>query len=278
MSTGTTSTTRTYAEVLGVSDAERARLLAQAAALAPEASALLDAIGVAPGWRALDVGCGPIGILDLLAERVGPGGEVIGIDNAEQFVDLATAIARERGLANVRVVLADALQTGLQAGSFDLVHERLLLIGAHRDAVATEMVALARPGGVVAAQDIDAAASFCEPAHPSCVRLLEVFRAFTGHAGADLSVGRRLGAVLRKAGVEEVQVAVRAQLEPPGSPRRQQLAALAGSAREGIVRSGLMSGDECDRLIADSAAHHADPATIVFGGLLFQAWGRRPVA
>jgi SAM-dependent methyltransferase len=30
--------------------------------------------------RAIDLGCGPRGILDLLAERVSPGGQVVGLD------------------------------------------------------------------------------------------------------------------------------------------------------------------------------------------------------
>jgi trans-aconitate methyltransferase len=33
---------------------------------------LLDRVGVAEGWQAIDLGCGPSGILDLLADRVGP--------------------------------------------------------------------------------------------------------------------------------------------------------------------------------------------------------------
>ena len=33
---------------------------------------MLDRIGVGPGWRCLDIGCGPGGITGLLSERVGP--------------------------------------------------------------------------------------------------------------------------------------------------------------------------------------------------------------
>jgi len=54
--------------VLGGSEVERARLRAQAAEHEASARWLLKQAGVAPGWRALDVGCGPIGILAPLAE------------------------------------------------------------------------------------------------------------------------------------------------------------------------------------------------------------------
>lgn len=56
---------------LGADDTERTRLLAQCALHRAEAELLLDRVGVAPGRRALDVGCDPLGVLDLLAERVG---------------------------------------------------------------------------------------------------------------------------------------------------------------------------------------------------------------
>ena len=60
------------AYVLGGSENEFARLRAQAEEHEATARWLLDAIGVRRGWRVLDVGCGPIGILRLLADAVGP--------------------------------------------------------------------------------------------------------------------------------------------------------------------------------------------------------------
>src|SRR5215218_1948311 len=53
---------------LGGSQPELERLLTQAKAYEPQANWLLDQIGVQPGWRSLDIGCGPIGILNLLSE------------------------------------------------------------------------------------------------------------------------------------------------------------------------------------------------------------------
>jgi hypothetical protein len=58
--------------VLGSSDTERQRLVRQAGGFAAEASWLLDQVGMEAGWRAVDVGCGPIGIMDLLCDRVAP--------------------------------------------------------------------------------------------------------------------------------------------------------------------------------------------------------------
>ena len=64
---------------LGGTDSERDRLVNQALQYEPTANWLLDQIGVQPGWRAVDIGCGPIGILNLLSARVGPRGAVVGL-------------------------------------------------------------------------------------------------------------------------------------------------------------------------------------------------------
>lgn len=81
-------------------------------------------IRVQDGWRAVDIGCGPIGILNLLSERVGPKGVVIGLEREQRFVEMARVEIAKRGMGNVTMVQGDGLNTGLGKGSFDLVHER----------------------------------------------------------------------------------------------------------------------------------------------------------
>lgn len=56
---------------LGSNPAERDRLRRQSAELAGHSATLLDRAGLGPGQHAADLGCGPSGILDLLASRVG---------------------------------------------------------------------------------------------------------------------------------------------------------------------------------------------------------------
>jgi hypothetical protein len=58
--------------------AEAERLRVQARAWEPDVELLLDQIGVRPGWRCLDMGCGAIGILEPLSRRVGPRGRSSG--------------------------------------------------------------------------------------------------------------------------------------------------------------------------------------------------------
>jgi hypothetical protein len=57
---------------LGSSPGESAQLQRQANELAADSAALLAHGGLQPGQAAIDLGCGPRGILGLLAERVSP--------------------------------------------------------------------------------------------------------------------------------------------------------------------------------------------------------------
>jgi len=78
--TATAQPSATDVYALGRDPGETARLQRQSEELGPDSAALLDRVGLRPGQDAIDLGCGPRGILDLLAERVAPGGRVTGLD------------------------------------------------------------------------------------------------------------------------------------------------------------------------------------------------------
>src|SRR5262245_46131169 len=108
--------------ILGGTLTEQQRLMVQARGLEAPTRSLLDRIAIAPGARVVDVGCGPIGMRNLLSERVGSEGAVVGVERELRFVEMARAELKQRGLRNVEVVNADALNTGLEKNSYDVVH------------------------------------------------------------------------------------------------------------------------------------------------------------
>src|SRR6266568_3599509 len=194
---------------LGGSEIEEQRLLQQAIDYEPRTGLLLDRIGVQRGWKVADVGCGPLGILHLLSERVGPLGRVVGLEREPRFVATARAEIAKRGLTNVTVVEGDALATKLEKNSFDLVHERLVAINvpAH-DRLLVEMTSLLRPGGTVVLEEADNVSWLCQPAHSSWDAILHAFHTVFQANGGDPFVGRRLPELLRGVGAEDIQVAM----------------------------------------------------------------------
>lgn len=262
---------------LGRNPDESARLRRQSEELKPESAALLDRIGLEPGQSAIDLGCGPSGILDLLSAAVAPGGPVVGLDADPAHVALARQHARDRGLTNVEVMSADARHTGLPSGTFDLVHARTLLVTIPEPAeVVTEMVRLAKPGGWVAGQEADSGSALCYPELPAWDRLRELFRIGFERSGADLHTGRRLTELYRQAGLEEVGVVVHAPVYPAGHSRRTVLPDLVRSLRPMIVELGLSDERELADLDHAVRTHLADPRTLVLSHLLVVAWGRKP--
>src|SRR5271165_6500363 len=153
--------------LLGRGPGEEERLKRQIADLAPVSDAQLVKIGIRPGERVVDLGCGPGGVLHLLGKHVGPSGWVLGIDRSAHFVDLARRFAVDLGLTQVEVREGDAYNTGLPRGSFDGGHMRLVLVNVPKpESIVRELVSLVRPGGWVASCEADLAAVPLDPPSP----------------------------------------------------------------------------------------------------------------
>jgi SAM-dependent methyltransferase len=262
---------------LGSSKAESDRLLRQADELAADDAALLDRMALRPGQSAIDLGCGPRGILDLLAERVSPGGRVVGLDADQAHASMAAEFAAGHGLPGVEIVTADARRAGLPSGSFDLVHARTLLTNVPDPLqVVAEMVRLARPGGWVAAMEPDVEYAMCYPPHPAFTRISAIFPVVFGRNGADPHIGRRVPELFRQAGLADVGVEARVQLYPLGNSRRTIRLDLVRSMRPYVLEMGLASAAELEELDAAARAHLEDPRTVAVSGLLYLTWGRKP--
>jgi hypothetical protein len=68
-----------------------------------------------------------------------------------------------------------------------------------------EMVALTRPGGVVASWEADWVSWLCYPEHPAWARIMEAMQTVSLQDGQNCFIGRRLVGLMRTAGLEEVK-------------------------------------------------------------------------
>jgi SAM-dependent methyltransferase len=244
-----------------------------------EADTLLARIGLVSGAACADLGCGGAGILRSLSRRAGPTGRVVGIERDPALAGAARRFAATHELANVAVVEGDALRTGLPRASFDLVHARFLLAVADRvDSLLQEMVALARPGGVIAVQEPVADTWRCHPPRPAWDRLIEVIGAAVRRDGGDLTVGLGTYRRLRRAGLVDVRVRTVVQALQDGHPAMRLPILLATALRPRILADGLVGEDELDDALRECEASALDPETFVTSFLVTQVWGRRPGA
>jgi arsenite methyltransferase len=112
---------------------------------------LLEEVPLAPGVRALDVGCGTGFPLVELAERIGEGGEVHGIDPWGPAVERARDKIARRGVRNAFVHEGSAETLPFEDASFDLIVSNLGVNNfADPLAVLRECRRVARPGAHVA--------------------------------------------------------------------------------------------------------------------------------
>jgi SAM-dependent methyltransferase len=108
--------------------------------------ALVAKLGVTPGLKVLDLGCGD-GTTALPSAKL--GADVLGVDIAANLVAAGNRRAREQGLSTCRFQEGDASNLAdLKDDSFDLVVSVFGAMFAPRPFdVAKEMVRVTRPGG-----------------------------------------------------------------------------------------------------------------------------------
>jgi ubiquinone/menaquinone biosynthesis C-methylase UbiE len=264
--------------VLGSSEAEVARLDVQAAAIAPATALLLQAGGIAPGMRVLDLGTGPGHVAFMAAELVGPEGFVLGVDQSLPLLEVAERRRQEAGAGNVAFEAGDA--RGFRADEpFDAVVTRLLLFHLP-DAVDVlrAMGGSLKPGGPVVAIDFDLGASRTEPPVALAATALAWIEAGFRAAGADPRIGARLAPMLSAAGYEQVTtIGIQGYLQPDQQPERL-LGGVVRALAPQIVANGIATEAELDLDTFEErlAAEVAEAGAVVCPPGVVGAWAVRP--
>ncbi|OGN96583.1 MAG: SAM-dependent methyltransferase [Chloroflexi bacterium RBG_13_51_36] len=114
---------------------------------------ILNEVGIKPGFRVLDYGCGPGSYIMPLAELVGESGRVYVLDMHPLAIQRVKDIASKKKLVNVETILSEC-QTGLPDDSLDAV---LLYDIFHHlsdpDAILKELHRVLKPGGTLSLSD-----------------------------------------------------------------------------------------------------------------------------
>src|SRR5215831_6828206 len=236
---------RAYALATGEAAAYRLRLLH--GLYGPGTRRVLLEAGLQGGMRVADLGCGVGLVTALLAELVGPGGHVVGIDASG--AQLARARERLNGAgSHVSFVEASATDTGLPSGSFDLVYCRFLLIHlAEPERALREMFALLKPGGILVCEDGDLTGCGSEP--PSA---LDAFADLWGRLGPrrglDYTLGRRLYQMVLAAGFPAPEITFNQPVRARGEQKRLLELSVA-EAGPAFVEAGLITAAELERTV-----------------------------
>src|SRR5579872_1426162 len=121
---GKSESSRHY--VMGYSDEEMRRLQKQATLWYPATRRFLEDVGIMADMKVLDVGAGAGDVTLLLAEKVGPGGQVIGVDSNPAVLNFARRRAEVAAFTNVSFVDGDITRMDF-AMEFDAIVGRFIL-------------------------------------------------------------------------------------------------------------------------------------------------------
>jgi ubiquinone/menaquinone biosynthesis C-methylase UbiE len=169
-------------------------------------------VGLQPGDRVIDVGCGPLGALHVLDSIVGPSGTVVGLDSKAEALKVARGVIHRRRLDRVQLIQADINDVHPSAlcppGPFDVAYCRLFLVNQLEPAATLRHIAsLVRPGGHIIAHEVlldDPAYPVFDPPVPAFTRLLRLVYEATLQKGRRGDAARHLHDLACEAGLEDI--------------------------------------------------------------------------
>jgi ubiquinone/menaquinone biosynthesis C-methylase UbiE len=257
----------------GAAAAERLAVLAEAAW--PTTRRLLHNAGVRRGWHFLDAGCGNGHVAIQLAAMAGADGSATGIDMDEGVLHEARRLARGRKRApHFRAGSVLELEA---TAAYDLVYARFLLTHLADPGLGlSRLIGAAKPGGLVAVEDIDFRSHFSYPRNAAFDRYGDLYRMASQHRGADPLIGPKLVGMFIDAGLQDVRFEIVEPMFNEGDGKRIPQLTME-HIRESVVGAGLADHAEVDAVIADLDAFRLDPRTIMGFPRVFQVWGRRPM-
>ncbi|MFF3313430.1 class I SAM-dependent methyltransferase [Streptomyces sp. NPDC002952] len=189
------------------------RISLQSTLYEPVTRALLAAAGIPEGSKVLDIGSGTGDFSFLLADAVGPGGSVLGVDHDPVMIAIAREEAGKQGRDNVQFLHADVRSAFLDC-DYDAVTGRWVLAHLPRaDHLLRSLIRYVRPGGTVAFQEFDRRLTGASSLHPTD---LEGLSPLLARADAQSSPGAGMGLELHtaflKAGIPAPHLAMSAPM------------------------------------------------------------------
>jgi ubiquinone/menaquinone biosynthesis C-methylase UbiE len=226
----------------------------------------LEEIGIAPGWRCLDVGSGGGSLARWMADRVGPGGSVLSTDIDVRF--------QPSSAGNLEVRQHDIVKEALPEQAFDLVHARAVLQTIEqREAVLDKLVRAAKPGAWIVVGDPDWT-GFAEQPLPDAFRALydAMMTSAAQRHGYDPGWARRLLAAFQQRKLLDIEAGGRVDAMHGGTESAEWLILAYERAAAGLIAAGLIDGQTVAAGL--EAARRED--FLIMGPLRVTARGRRP--
>ncbi len=248
-----------------------ARLKKLEAVLDPVSERYLEMVGVAEGWKCLEVGAGAGSVAQWLFERVGSSGMVVATDIDTRFLKRLSA-------PNLEVRQHDIAKDELEVGEYDLVHCRRLLVALQDPEKALKRLADAvRPGGWLLIEEDDYGSMLStDLTNPAATPFVEAWRggiaALRKMRILDPLIGRRVLELMEPLGFVDINRDGWTRINQGGDPMADFDAATMQLVAKPLIGAGQLEQEQLAkmlRLLQDPTFHY-------LGFTMFSAWGKKP--
>lgn len=232
----------------------------------------LEMTGITEGWHCLEVGGGGGSLGGWMAAQVGPSGSVLVTDIDVRYASTTLTAP------NIEVRQHNIVTDPLPSDTFDLIHERLVLIHLPgRDAVLRKLVSALKPGGWLVVEEFDSSLFqrglvTRQAAMKAGIQQMEaVMEQLMLTRGANRDLGRELYGKLVDFGLEQVGARGTFVIGEGGSTVTNLMRANYAQVRDEAVSAGLTSAVDVDQVLA----WLDDPTLAVSSPTMISAWGQR---
>lgn len=241
-----------------------------------ESRVFLHHIGLRKGMTVLDVGCGIGNLSCWLAEQVGPTGRVVGVDNDEEQIKVATARAQAKGLTNLVFYKKDAHHLEEYNNQFDLTYCRWLLIHVNEpENVIQSMADTVRQRGILACEVGNASSSFYYPDFNPYIKLNHKIAEISRGSGCDPEISMNIFKICKGLNSFSFNAKVsQGILHNPEETRKftQNFCHLLNSMEDAFVKNNIMTMNEIAEMREQFTLCDIDPNTIIFLTRMTQVW------